>query len=494
MVKYYKKLIGEYFKEKSFVQSNIESFNNFMDHGIQDIINEISEIVPTIVPSEVESFRIKLGKISIEKPEIVEADGSKRKVFPMEARLRGLTYAAKVNVDVSVYADGVVRETFTTELCKIPVMVRSKYCHLHGLSKDELIKHGEDPNDFGGYFILNGNERVLVIIEDLVSNKLFVEKGSGPVLYSARLYSERSGYRVPIMLELMKDGIVYASFTRFRRIPVVAVIKALGLISDEEISNFISKEKNYDTILINLMECADLKHEKEALEFLAKKGGFVQTSEERITRTREQLDKYLLPHIGMDEKSRLLKAYVLCKLIKKFLMITEDGKEQEDKDHFMNKRLKLSGDLLSDLFRINLRMLIQDILYNFQRLVKRGKYHSFKIVIRNELLTSRILSAMSTGIWVGGRKGVSQNIDRTNALATLSHLQRVVSLLESEQENFEARALHGTHFGLLCPVETPEGPPIGLRKNLALLCSINQERYDAEKLKKLLEPLGLKVM
>ena len=103
------------------------------------------------------------------------------------------------------------------------------------------------------------------------------------------------------------------------------------------------------------MECADLKHEKEALEFLAKKGGFVQTSEERITRTREQLDKYLLPHIGMDEKSRLLKAYALCKLIKKFLMITEDGKEQEDKDHFMNKRLKLSGDLLSDLFRINLR-------------------------------------------------------------------------------------------------------------------------------------------
>ena len=98
---------------------------------------------------------------------------------------------------------------------------------------------------------------------------------------------------------------------------------------------------------------------------------------------------------------------------------------------------------------------------------------------------------MATGTWVGGRKGISQNIDRTNFLATLSHLQRVVSLLSASQENFEARALHSTHWGRLCPIETPEGTPIGLRKNLSLFCKISQEGLSEEKLKKLLELNGL---
>ena len=166
--------------------------------------------------------------------------------------------------------------------------------------------------------------------------------------------------------------------------------------------------------------------------------------------------------------------------------------DAQDKDDYSNKRLKLSGDLLADLFRVNMRALINDILYNYQRLVKRGKFQSIKIIIRDKLLTNRINSAMATGVWVGGRKGLSQNLDRTNFLATLSHLQRVVSLLSSTQENFEARALHPTHWGRLCAIETPEGTSIGLRKNLALLCDVSTGdiQYD-QKMKKTLESLGL---
>ena len=107
------------------------------------------------------------------------------------------------------------------------------------------------------------------------------------------------------------------------------------------------------------------------------------------------------------------------------------------------------------------------------------------------MLTQRIKSAISTGTWPAGRKGISQNMARTNALDTLSHLQRVVSLLTSTQENFEARALHSTHWGRLCPVETPEGTPIGLRKNLAMLSEISKEELSSEKIKKILEGSGL---
>ena len=116
---------------------------------------------------------------------------------------------------------------------------------------------------------------------------------------------------------------------------------------------------------------------------------------------------------------------------------------------------------------------------------------SIKAIIREKLLTQRMDSAMATGNWVGGRKGVCQRIQRLNFLETLSHLQRVVSPLSASQENFAARALHSTHLGRLCPIETPEGTNIGLRKNLSLLTSIS-EYSDEEEIIKVMKNLGMK--
>lgn len=488
----YKDLIKNYFEKHSFVESNINSFNNFMERGIQKVMDETQDILPTIIPSEVSEFKIKLGKIEIEKPQIIESDGSKRRIFPMEARLRNLTYSAPVYLNVSAMIDGVEREAFKALIGKIPVMVKSKFCNLHGLNEENLLKHYEDANDPGGYFILNGNERVLIIVEDLASNKFFVEKTKvGPSQFVGRVYSEKGSYRIPHVIEQMKTGTIYLTFTRFTRVPIIAVIKALGLTRDEDIAKFISGENQYDDVFMNLYEVVEIKNQDDAIEYLAKKIGIAQQDDMK-KRIYEILDKYLLPHIGSGKEARIFKAYNLCKYIKKFLMVSKDNMPLEDKDHYMNKRLKLAGDLLEDLFRVNMASLIQDMLYNFQRLVKRGKFQSIRIIIRDQLLTSRIKSAMATGAWIGGRKGVSQNMDRTNYLATLSHLQRVVSLLSSTQENFEARALHPTHWGRLCPIETPEGTPIGLRKNLAMLTKISEDDMTEDKIKKQLETCGLK--
>ena len=488
----YKDLIKNYFEKHSFVESNINSFNNFMEKGIQKIIDDTLEVLPTIIPSEVKEFKIKLGKIEVEKPQITESDGSKRKIYPTEARLRKLTYSAPIYLNVSAIIDGVERESFKALIGKVPVMVKSKYCNLYGLSNDKLMEHYEDPNDTGGYFILNGNERVLIIVEDLVSNKFFVEKHKvGPSAFVGRVYSEKGSYRIPHLVEQMRTGTIYLTVTRFNRVPIIAMIKSLGLIKDEDIAKAISEEREYDDIFINLYETVELKTQDDAIEFLAKKIGMSQ-QEDRKKRILDMFDKYVLPHVGSTKEARITKAYNLCKYVKKFLMIAKEDLKKEDKDHYMNKRLKLSGDLLEDLFRVNVSSLIQDMRYNFQRLVKRGKFQSIKIIIRDQLLTSRIKSAMATGAWIGGRKGVSQNIDRTNYLSTLSHLQRVVSLLSSAQENFEARALHPTHFGRLCPIETPEGTPIGLRKNLAMLNRISSEEMPEDKIRKQLEGSGLK--
>ena len=494
MYKYSKTLIQKYFDEQSFIGSDIESYNDFIENQLNRIIEENKEIAPTIIPHNIDDFKIKLDKIWAVKPEITEADGSKRNIFPAEARLRKLTYSAPTYIEVSAHINGVQRESFTTQIGNIPIMLKSKWCHLYNLSKQELIEKGEDPDEPGGYFIINGTEKVLITIEDLASNKFLIEEQkSGTSKFVGKLFSEHGSFKIPHTMEKLKDGIFYLTFTRVKRIPLVVIIKALGLLKDEELTKFISEEKQYDEVMINLYEFTSIKNEEEALDYIAKKVGVTQSKEVRIERMREILDKYLMPHIGIKKEDRIFKAYNLCKMIKKFLRVSRGELNTDDKDHYMNKKLKLSGDLLADLLRLNLKVLIGDLLYNFQRMVKRGKFPTIKNLIRDKLLTQRIYSSMATGNWVSGRKGISQRIQRLNYLEMLSHLQRVVSPLSASQENFDARELHSTHLGRLCPIETPEGTNIGLRKNLSLLCSISNES-DEDSVIKQLKNFGLKAI
>jgi len=485
-----KVLIKNYFNEKSFVEFDLESFNNFIDFELQQIIEENKEVEPTIVPPNVDEFKIRLDKIWVEKPQIIEADGSRRKIYPSEARLRNLSYAAPIFLEVSSHINGIQRESFQIQVGKLPIMLRSKNCNLYGLSREKLIEKGEDPDDPGGYFIINGSEKTIVKIEDLAPNRLLINKEKiGVSEYVGKLFSEAGSYKIPHTFEKLKDGIVYLTFTRVKRVPLVAIIKALGMLKDEDIMKSIDLGED-PTVFINLYECIDLKTRDDALDFIAKKIGISQAKEIRVERTIDILNKYLLPNLGIGETKSLFKAENLCKMLKKFILVSNGDINVDDKDHYMNKRLKLSSDSMADLLRVNIKVLIGDMLYNFQRIVKRGKFPSIRVIIREKLLTQRIQSAMATGNWIGGRKGVSQRIERLNFIQMVSHLQRVVSPLSASQENFQARALHCTHLGRICTSETPEGSNIGLKKNLALMCTICQGENEKELIEKLVE-LGL---
>ncbi len=485
-----KLLLKKYFEENSLVNTDIDSFNRFVNEDLNKILEENKVIEPTIIPPNVDEFKIKFDNIWVGKPEITEADGSKRDVYPMEARLRKLSYSAPIYLEVSAHIDGIQRESFKLQIGNLPIMLKSQFCHLNGLSKEDLMKHGEDPNDPGGYFIINGSEKVLVKIEDLAANRFMIQKETiGVSQYVGKLFSERGSYKIPHELEKLKDGIFYLTFTRVKRIPVVLILKALGMLKDSDIMKNIGLDDDNE-VFVNLFEFVDIKDQEEALDMVAKKIGIAQAREIRVARAQEILDKYLFPHLGVTEENRLFKAENICKYINKYIKVTRGELPQTDKDHYANKRLKLSGDLLGDLLRVNIKVLIGDLLYNFQRIVKRGKIPSIKVIIREKLLTQRIYSSMATGNWVGGRPGVSQRLARQNFLDLISALQRVVSPLSSTQENFEARALHSTHLGRLCPSETPEGPNIGLRKNLAILASVTHT-VNEEELMKSLKKIGL---
>lgn len=483
-------LLKKFFEENSLIQADLDSFNTFVNEELKVILKENEVIEPTIIPPNVESFEIHLDNIWVTKPEITEADGSKRDILPSEARMRKLSYAAPVFMEVSAHINGVKREDFTLQIGNLPIMLKSEFCHLKDKSAQELIALGEDPSDPGGYFIINGTEKVVVKIEDLAANRMMVEKASTGISdYVGKIFSERGSYKIPHQFEKLKDGLYYLTFTRVKRIPVVLLVKALGMLKDEDIMKHIALGEDSE-VFVNLFEFVDVKDREEALDSVAKKVGISQSREIRIQRMEEILDKYLLPHLGVSHEDREFKAVNMCKYLKQFIKTTQGQLPLTDKDHYANKRLKLAGDLLADLFRVNMKVLIGDVLYNFQRIVKRGKIPSIKVIIREKLLTQRIYSSMATGNWVGNRTGVSQRISRQNFLELISALQRVVSPLSSSQENFEARALHSTHLGRLCPSETPEGSNIGLRKNLALLSSVSS-KVDEDKLLESLQDMGL---
>ena len=478
-------VVKKFLQEHSLVESNITSFNNFITKRLQEIVDEVNDSINN------DDFEIQLGKIEVGVPVVIEADGSSSNITPAEARLRNLTYAAPITLEISVKKEDQT-DSQVVEIGKIPIMVKSKVCNTYGMSKEELIQNYNDPIDPGGYFIINGNERVLVMAEDLAENQVFIEsktKGATEEL-SLRLFSLKGTYRIPVSITESKDGLIEFSFSRFKNIPSIIILKALGLIKESEISKLIGKET--DSVIVNLYEFVNIGTPEDAMMFIAEKTSLQGTKKEILDRVKQRIDSYLLPHIGLKKEDRLKKAVTLCKLIKQFLIAKENPELRTDKDHYANKRVRLSGDLLASLFRVNLGILIRDMLYSLQKSSKRKKFFSIKTIAKSTLFSHRVESAIATGSWVGERKGVTQNMNKTNYLETISQLQRVASMLPGEQENFMARTLHPTHYGRFCPIETPEGTEIGLRKNLAILAKISTRiQMNSEQLVKTFESIGL---
>lgn len=474
-------LVDKYLEEYSLVESNIRSFNDFTNNRIQQIVDEINQAINS------EEVQIKLGKIRIEKPNIIEADGSISVITPTEARLRNLTYSAPVFVEINVtYGDQ--SDSAEVEIGRIPIVVRSSVCNTNGMTKEEMVERFIDPKDPGGYFIINGNERVMVMTEDLAPNQPFIEEGR--LGLTLRLFSQRGPYRIPTTLSETNEGIIEVAFSRLRNVPAIVLIKSLGMIKEADIAKQIGVED--DCVIVNFYEYASIQNAEDAMIFIAEKSGIQGTKKEILDRIKQRIDSFFLPHIGLDKASRAEKARTLCRLIKQYLKAKDDDNIRTDKDHYANKRVKLSGDLMADLFRVNLNILVKDIQYSLQKVMKRKKFYSIKTIAKSTLFSHRVESAVATGSWIGEKTGVTQNMDKTNYLAILSQLQRVASTLPSEQGNFLARTLHPTHYGRFCPTETPEGTEIGLRKNLAILARISTAiKFDEEKAIKKLESFGL---
>ena len=277
-------------------------------------------------------------------------------------------------------------------------------------------------------------------------------------------------------------------------------MKALGMESDQEIFEaIVSEERMGNIVYANIEEIQDKKiyppngifTTEDAIVYLERKFATGQAKEYRVKKVESIIDRSLLPHLGDTPEDRLKKAIFLGRIARSVLELSLDTRKEDDKDHYANKRLKLAGDLMEDLFRVAFTNLMKDLKYQLERSYARKKDLRIASAIRPDLLTHRLLHALATGNWVGGRAGVSQLLDRTSNMSTISHLRRVTSSLTRSQPHFEARDLHPTQWGRLCPNETPEGQNCGLVKNAALIIDVS-EGFPEKDVTYILNDLGVK--
>ena len=469
-------VIQDILKREGIARQHLNSFDEFLERGLQSIINEVGQID---IENAEYPYKIQLGKVKLQQPRMMELDGSITHITPAEARLRNVSYSAPVMMEASVVEDGKILESRFVHIGDVPVMAKSNACILNNFSNQKLIEHGEDPNDPGGYFIINGSERVIVGLEDLSYNKIIVDRElvGGNTVFKAKVYSSIVGYRAKLELVMKNDGLIVARIPGSPvDIPVVTLMRALGLESDKEIASVVSLVDDLQDELEGSFEKAgDVPTSKDAIVYISKRIAPGMLEEFQIKRAETLLDWGLLPHLGKHPENRKEKAQFLGEAACKLLELKLNWITPDDKDHYGNKVIKFAGQMLADLFRTAFRNLVRDMKYQLERSGQKRGINAVAASIRPGIITDKLNNAIATGNWGRGRVGVTQLLDRTNYLSTISHLRRIQSPLSRTQPNFEARDLHATHFGRICPSETPEGSNCGLVKNLALsgIISVN---------------------
>jgi len=478
-------LVENFIKERGLVKLHLDSYNEFIKKGIQQIVDEVKRIEVKVGGVSIPGFYIELGKVEIGEPRIKESKGYNVKITPNECRLRGLTYSAPIYLEMELYKDGSPIAKEKIEIGDIPIMVKSEKCYLSKLSREELIQLGEDPDDPGGYFIINGTERVIVAQEDLAENRILIDESprSSSATHIAKVISAIPGQRSSVTVERSKEGVLYVTFPAVPgRVPLFIVLRALGLKTDQEITEAISRDPSIQVQLYpSFLEMEKIPTPEVAIEYIGNRVAHGRPRDKRMEAAEAVLDRNLLPHLGTTKEARIKKAYYLAQMANAVIEADLGLRPIDDKDHYKNKRLKLAGDLLAVLFRSVFNSFVKDVSYQLEKLSeKRREEIELSLLVRSDIITEKIMYALATGNWIGGKTGVSQLLDRTNYLSTLSHLRRVVSPLSRTQPHFEARDLHPTQWGRICPVETPEGPNCGLVKNLALLAIISVGGYREE--------------
>jgi DNA-directed RNA polymerase II subunit RPB2 len=522
------KFLNDYFRNNgscTIVKHQIDSYNDF-------ILRKIDQIVEGFNPIEVHHrflpdlgifqhvLSITVENLVISKPTINEKDGSTKVMMPNDARLRNLTYSATLYVDVNVTGktyDADLGEYVSeskkitgVSLGKIPIMVRSAYCMLSQPCSRVANSTDECRNDYGGYFIVNGNEKVIISQDRIAENKTYVFTSTKVSSYSLvaeirSVQENRFGVPKTTTLKLTSKGTQFGRQIRVnihhvrQDVPLFIMFRALGVESDLDIVRIVVHDledpvgKLVAQELVGSMdESSGVTCTRDAMEYLSKylhaHGHPKELAGDpayRVSIIREVLATEFLPHTGTGFASKALYlGYMVNKLLRCYLGVWD----MDDRDSYVNKRLDTPGVCLANLFRQYYGKVVKDMKNTVQKDINSGAWrstakfvnvvnkHNIYKVIKSTVIESGLKYGLATGNWgmksTRMRQGVAQVLNRMTYMATLSHLRRVTTPIEKTGKLVQPRKLHSTQWGVVCPSETPEGQSIGLVKNLAITCTI----------------------
>ena len=534
------KLLPYFIKTRGVMKQHIDSFDNFCNIDIKNIVMAKSNV--EIRSDHDENFYFRYLNIKVGKPSLDDHDHhniysprpSSADCNPFQCRLRDCTYSAPLMVDFEyiVYKD--VNKTLTAErkierdfcIGRIPVMLRSANCVLRGKSDEELAKMKECAYDPGGYFVIKGVEKVILMQEQLSRNRVIIEldsKGCVSASITSATHDRKS--RCSIFFRGNKVFMKHSSLGE--EVPIVILLKAMGLECDQEIVQLIGTEPAViDLLTASLEDAHKLKiySRSEALRFLKgrikklressaigvakkrKKDGDDEMSDAEVV---EVLAHNVLNHVPVEDYNFRSKVIYITNIVRRVLLTVLDDSLLDDKDYYGNKRLELAGSLVSLLFEDLFKRMNSDLKRQVDSNLQKNKMKAKRDVgisgpgrpipgsskrlpgwncdaksyIRRDTITQGFIHAISTGNWVlkrfrMDRAGVTQVLSRLSYISALGMMTRVNSQFEKTRKVSGPRSLQPSQWGMMCPADTPEGEACGLVKNLALLAHVTHDTDD----------------
>ena len=480
-------------------------------------------------------FKLSFEKVTYMKPRIQEATGRIKPMLPMEARVRNFTYAAQMHADVRFTVrtyKGAHYESYDEEsrvfegisLGKLPVMLGSSLCLLKDYPMT-LEQYGECAHDPLGYFIIHGSERTILCQEKVADNRIMVfqaKKTASKHTYSAEMKSLHESFTMPpkkleIRLSSKFNGLGYplmACVPRFREdIPVMVYFRALGVTNDKQIAELVwgsLDDPHVELLSASFRECAEIGifTEDDAIHFLSNNLQYGTNQEDKRAYVRQLLGTEYLPHVrfaGEQASLEILnarKSALTASMIRRLLLTGQGQVPLDDRDAYPNKRVVTTGALLTHLFRQLFQKVCNDTRNEFVQEVnndawKKGEaprpldvlnINNLYKILKLSAIEGKLKQALATGNFTvqglgtssstslsnATKVGVSQVLARMSYMSTLSHLRRIQTPVEKSGKLLAPRKLHGTSWGFVCPVETPEGHSVGIVKTMSLLTSVTQ--------------------
>ena len=506
-------LIKLYFNNNILISHQINGYNEFIDKYMDAIIRNNNKLLkikintnntndyynnePKTEPDEFLEIDIVLGKFYMNKPLIHENNGVVKDMTPNDARTRSFTYHSEVTIDIQIttkFLDKTIVDVFkNVPMFNLPVMLKSKICNTLNNSNDNT----ECIYDQGGYFIINGSEKVVVCQERRAENKIYICK-SKPT--NSNLVAEINSCDLTIFgsAKTTQLKLIYKNKNYYLKLqmsyiriefPLFIIFKALGFITDKDILDCIflnDSNPDYNDIVRFIMKISDntdnITSQEEAIDYIKKL--LINISFENL------IQNEFLPHVG---KSFKKKALFLGLMLKNLLLVFFKRRDYDDRDSYLNKRVDHVGVLMGMIFKQNLIKFNKEIKNQINKIYNNGSWNinnntslineiNLGKIFKLSIITSGLKFALSTGNWGGKntthKQGVAQVLSRLTSSSALSHLRRLNTPIEKNGKLIGPRKLHGTSFMYVCPHESPEGASIGVVKNYALSTQVTFSSND----------------